>query len=96
MLPKIIAVDQDMLSNFRSRLFVLTAVIVDDVFRNFYANKAMKAFFLEKTSPSPTLPFLHENLKAGWRSLLFEYVDRARFLEKSSQVFENFNRRYAS
>jgi hypothetical protein len=35
----------------------LIVVIVDELFRNFNANKAMKTFSFEKTSPSPTLPF---------------------------------------
>jgi hypothetical protein len=55
----------------------------------------MNAFFLEKCHPPPPA-VLHENFMASWRSLLFEYFDRTRFLKKSSQVFENFNRCYAS
>jgi hypothetical protein len=52
--------------------------------------------FSWKNVTLPHLAVLHENLKASWRSLLFEYFDRAYFQKKSSLVFENFNRRCAS
>jgi hypothetical protein len=56
----------------------------------------MNTFFSWKNVTLPHLAVLHENLKASWRRLLFEYFDRAYFQEKSSLVFENFNLRCAS
>jgi hypothetical protein len=67
MLPKTRAANLDMLSNFRSRFFVLTVVIVDELFRNFNANKAMKTFSFEKNVTLPHLAVLHENLQVDCR-----------------------------
>jgi hypothetical protein len=49
--------DQDMLLNFHSRNYVFLDAIVITFYRNLYATKAIRTFSLEKTSPSPTLPF---------------------------------------
>jgi hypothetical protein len=57
MLPKTIAVNQDMLWSFHSSFFALSTVIVDELFRSFMQIRQWMSFFLEKTSPSPTLPF---------------------------------------
>jgi hypothetical protein len=44
-----------MLLSFRFE-FYTEFVIIEELFGSFYANKAVNTFFLEKTSPSPTLP----------------------------------------
>jgi hypothetical protein len=43
---------------------------------------------LKKKRHPPHLAVLHENLKASWRSLLFEYFNRAYFWEKSLLFLE--------
>jgi hypothetical protein len=52
-------------------------------------------FFLEKTSPSPTLPF---RMKTRWQVLESYYsrISSTSFRRNLRQIFENFDRRYAS
>jgi hypothetical protein len=52
-------------------------------------------FFLEKTSPSPTLPF---RMKTSWRIHEFHYsrLSLGYVSEKSLSAFENFGYRCAS
>jgi hypothetical protein len=54
-------------------------------------------FYFLKNVTLPHLAVLHENLKAGWWSLLFTYFDKVYFQEKIFvSFFKNFNRRRAS
>jgi Ni,Fe-hydrogenase I cytochrome b subunit len=55
------------------RGFVLTVVIVDELFWNFNANKAMRTLFVEKTSSSPPCRFAWkfiDGLPKLWRNAL--------------------------
>jgi hypothetical protein len=64
-------VNQDMLWSFHSK-FGTDCCNCWWTIRKFYANKAMNTFFLEKTSPSPTLPFCMKT----WRHVDEAYSSR--------------------
>jgi hypothetical protein len=66
--------------------------MVVELFRNFYANKAIKMFSFEKTSPSPTLPFCMKICRQITEALLFlKYFDQTRFFRNLRIFFKTSN-----